>query len=183
MYTVKIAVASLAKPRWKAVVAECSGQVTSLIELLQGKLSQGVMEVVTRRDGGLFPNPKEISLTCSCPDWENPCKHIAAVLYVFADRLDDDPWLLLQWRGRSRDAVLGYLRGATGSDRAAVAPWWPLTPGAALPAEETRQIWPSGDPGHALARLGPLAVDVRGQPVTEKLADAYQALLQGAATR
>ena len=183
-YVVTVAAPQLAEEQWSRVIEAIRANVGFVAQLLSGEMPPALEDTFKATGVALLPaHWADIAATCSCPDWENPCKHIAAVLYVFADRLDDDPWLLLQWRGRSRDAVLGYLRGATGSDRAAVAPWWPLTPGAALPAEETRQIWPSGDPGHALARLGPLAVDVRGQPVTEKLADAYQALLQGAATR
>ena len=84
-YTVKLSIKALSGPRWRAVVDECAGQVTSLVELLQGKLSRGVMEIVTNKARGLFPSPKEISLSCSCPDWATMCKHVAAAMYG-ADR-------------------------------------------------------------------------------------------------
>jgi uncharacterized Zn finger protein len=99
MYTVAIGIAPLAVRRWKVVVGECAGRVTSLVELLQGKLSKGVMEVVTRKDQGLFPSPKEIELMCSCPDWATMCKHVAAVMYGVGARLDAEPELLFRLRG------------------------------------------------------------------------------------
>src|SRR5205823_654574 len=70
----------------------------SLIELLQGKLSKGVMDVVTATGGGLFPKPSEIKLDCSCPDWAGMCKHVAAVLYGVGARLDHQPELLFLLR-------------------------------------------------------------------------------------
>ncbi len=62
-----------------------------MLELLQGKLSQQVMSVVTDHDRGLFPNPGEIRLECRCPDWASMCRHVAAVLDGLGSRLDDHP--------------------------------------------------------------------------------------------
>lgn len=98
MYTVKLAVKPIARQRWSAVVEECSGQISSLVELLGGKLSKHVMQVVTNKDRGLFPSPKEISLDCSCPDFANMCKHVAAVMYGIGSRLDHQPELLFLLR-------------------------------------------------------------------------------------
>ena len=84
LYTVKIAIKTLPDKRWKELKRRCTGQIGSLIELLQGNLSDQVMEVVTDRSNGLFPLPGEISLQCSCPDWATMCKHVAAVLYGVA---------------------------------------------------------------------------------------------------
>ena len=80
LYTVKIDIAPLPAARWSSLKAACAGQVGSLLELLQGKLSSRVMEIVTDRDQGMFPSPKEITLSCSCPDWATMCKHVAAVI-------------------------------------------------------------------------------------------------------
>jgi uncharacterized Zn finger protein len=99
MYTVSISVDALAPARWNAVAKECSGKVTSLVELLEGKLSSGVMEVVTHRDRGIFPSPREIYLDCSCPDHAMMCKHVAATLYGVGARLDAEPELLFLLRG------------------------------------------------------------------------------------
>lgn len=99
LYTVKLSIKALPRPRWSAVVDECTGKVTSLVELLEGKLSHGVMAVVTDRARGLFPGPTEITLSCSCPDWADMCKHVAATMYGVGARLDTKPELLFLLRG------------------------------------------------------------------------------------
>lgn len=94
LYKIEIAIKSMPEVKWKSLVKSCSGKIDSLIELLQGKFSKSVMEVITQKDVGLFPNPKEISLKCSCPDSASMCKHIAAVLYGVGAMLDSKPeWL------------------------------------------------------------------------------------------
>ncbi len=98
LYEVSVNVTPLARPRWKGVVDACSGKIDSLVELLRGKLSDGVMRVVTDRDKGLFPAPSQIRLECSCPDWAQMCKHVAAVLYGIGARLDERPELLFTLR-------------------------------------------------------------------------------------
>ena len=98
LYKIEIRIETLVKGSWQGIKRECAGKIGSLIELLQGKLSQGVMGIITRRPGGMFPAPKEISLTCSCPDWAGMCKHIAAVLYGVGSRLDHEPELLFTLR-------------------------------------------------------------------------------------
>ncbi len=99
IYSVKVNIRPLPKERWRAVVRECSGKIDSLVELLTGKLSRGVMEVLCRPEAGLFPTSKEISLSCSCPDGAWLCKHLAAVLYGVGARLDQEPELLFVLRG------------------------------------------------------------------------------------
>jgi len=98
LYSVEITISSLPDPHWKCVKNECAGQIGSLVELLQGRLSRSVMDVVTRRGGGLFPKPAEIKMKCSCPDWAGMCKHVAAVMYGVGARLDDKPELLFVLR-------------------------------------------------------------------------------------
>lgn len=99
IYDIEIAIKPLPKDKWRRVKDSCAGQVGSLLELLQGKLSDHVMAVVTDKDRGLFPKPGEISLECSCPDWADMCKHVAAVLYGVGARLDERPELLFVLRG------------------------------------------------------------------------------------
>ena len=98
LYTVKVEVEAVPRARWKALCAECSGGIDSLVELLQGRFSRGVMERLCRPQTGLFPSPKEIAFTCSCPDWAVMCKHVAAVLYGIGARLDERPELLFLLR-------------------------------------------------------------------------------------
>ena len=99
VYEVKIEITRLARKRWTAIKSQCAGQIDSMIELLQGAISRGVMAVVTRKGGGLFPAPKDIALSCSCPDWATMCKHVAAVLYGVGARLDHQPEMLFTLRG------------------------------------------------------------------------------------
>lgn len=102
IYKVKVTISELAKARWKAICADCAGGIDSLVELLQGRLSRGVMERICRQRAGLFPQPSEIRFSCSCPDFALMCKHVAAVLYGVGARLDASPELL--FRLRSVDA-------------------------------------------------------------------------------
>ena len=106
LYTVKISIKTLASKKWKLLKKQCSGQIGSLLELLQGRLSDHVMGVVTDRQEGLFPLPKEISLQCSCPDWAVMCKHVAAVLYGIGARLDTKPELLFTLRGVNHEDLI-----------------------------------------------------------------------------
>jgi uncharacterized Zn finger protein len=96
IYQVSVKVTPVSKARWKAICTDCAGGIDSLVELLQGRFSKGVMERICRQNTGLFPSPKEIRLSCSCPDWAEMCKHVAAVLYGIGARLDEQPELLFR---------------------------------------------------------------------------------------
>ena len=98
IYEIKVEILPVAKPRWKSICEDCAGSIDSLVELLQGRLSKGVMERISQQQTGLFPSPKEIKLSCSCPDWAEMCKHVAAVLYGVGARLDQQPELLFRLR-------------------------------------------------------------------------------------
>ncbi len=98
LYTVEVSIKSMEKKRWQDVIKNCSGKIASIVELLQGRLSKGVMESVTSQNSGLFPSPQQISLKCSCPDWADMCKHVAAVMYGVGHRLDHEPELLFLLR-------------------------------------------------------------------------------------
>lgn len=98
LYEVALKVAPVSKARWKTICHDCAGAIDSLVELLQGRFSKGVMERICRQNHGLFPSPVEIKLSCSCPDWADMCKHVAAVLYGIGARLDHQPELLFRLR-------------------------------------------------------------------------------------
>jgi uncharacterized Zn finger protein len=98
VYSVEIAIKPLAAAHWSRIKSQCAGQVGSLIELLEGRLSEAVMSIMTHRDSGLFPKPAEIRMDCSCPDSATLCKHVAAVLYGVGARLDHQPELLFVLR-------------------------------------------------------------------------------------
>jgi len=122
LYRIEINIKPLAKNVWQAIQTECAGRIDSLIDLLQGKLSTGVMQVVTRQNGGLFPNPKEIALDCSCPDWADLCKHVAATLYGVGARLDQQPELLFVLRGVDSADLISRVSAAEAVRATATAP-------------------------------------------------------------
>ena len=100
LYHVTVTVAPVAEATWSAIRTDCAGGIDSLVELLQGRLSKGVMERICRPRTGLFPASAEIKLHCSCPDGAVMCKHVAAVLYGVGARLDERPELLFLLRGK-----------------------------------------------------------------------------------
>jgi len=106
LYTVDIGIKKLPPARWQAIRKACAGGIASAIELLQGRLSNSVMAIITHRTEGLFPRPAEIELKCSCPDYAVMCKHVAATLYGVGARLDDRPELLFVLRGVDHLALI-----------------------------------------------------------------------------
>jgi uncharacterized Zn finger protein len=98
LYDVKVTVQTLPAATWNGICTDCSGAIDSVVELLQGRLSEPVMARLCQEETGLFPSPREILFTCSCPDWAAMCKHVAAVLYAVGARLDNQPELLFTLR-------------------------------------------------------------------------------------
>ena len=98
VYKVKIAIKPVSRTLWTALCKDCAGSIDSLVELLRGHFSTSVMERVCLPKKGLFPSPKDIQLACSCPDWADMCKHVAATLYGVGARLDHSPELLFVLR-------------------------------------------------------------------------------------
>jgi uncharacterized Zn finger protein/DNA-binding transcriptional regulator YiaG len=106
IYTVTIGVDPLPSDQWEAVRKRCAGRIGSILELLEGRFSENVMDVVTDRKTGLFPLPGQIHLGCSCPDWATMCKHVAAVLYGVGARLDEAPELLFRLRNVDHEELI-----------------------------------------------------------------------------
>jgi uncharacterized Zn finger protein len=113
LYKVVIAIKPFPAEKWKALCQNCTGEIGSLVDLLQGKLSDRVMGVITQRETGLFPAPSEIELNCSCPDWADMCKHVAAVLYGVGTRLDTKPELLFTLRSVDQAELIAHAASAT----------------------------------------------------------------------
>lgn len=97
-YEVRIDISKLPPSTWDAIKQDCTTAIDSLLDLLAGQLSDGVMQRLTRQKSGLFPAPNEIRLSCSCPDGSYCCKHVAAVMYGVGARLDSSPDLLFTLR-------------------------------------------------------------------------------------
>ena len=116
-YTVKIDISEIDKKRWKDIRSECSESIDSLLDLLSGKLSDGVMKRLTDQKSGLFPSPREIGMSCSCPDYSSCCKHLAAVMYGVGARLDNQPELLFLLRGVDHQELVSQAIAAGNLDR------------------------------------------------------------------
>ncbi len=118
VYSVTISIGTLPVAAWKEIQRDCARSIASLIDLLQGRFDHGVMQRITRIDGGLFPKPKEIKMRCSCPDSAGLCKHIAAVMYGVGARLDRSPELLFTLRKVDHRELIGQAVTAENLDRA-----------------------------------------------------------------
>ena len=99
LYKISIVIDPLSAKAWGKLCQDCSQEVVSLLDLMRGKLSNAVIQRLTDPKDGLFPQPKEIKVTCSCPDYASMCKHVAAVLYGVGHRLDSSPELFFELRG------------------------------------------------------------------------------------
>jgi uncharacterized Zn finger protein len=190
VYEVRVAVAALPKTRWRAVCRDVAGAIDSVIELLQGRLSDRVMTRLCEEGTGLFPSPREIQLSCSCPDWASMCKHVAAVLYGIGARLDSEPALLFTLRkvkeadlvgGAGARAAAGLVKG-----RAPAAAARKVVEDAALgdvfgidiaPPEPKRRGRPTG--AKPAARKAPAS----SREPAARAAEAAPAKVSGAKTR
>jgi len=177
-YVVTISLPEPTTAQWAQIDAAIAAKVGFAAQLLAGELPTELEEVFASAGVDLFPHSwTQVRAACSCPDWGNPCKHVAAVLYVFADRLDADPWLALAWRGRTREQVLERLRMAM-PQRATerVAPWWPFAPGPLPSLDWTATSGSVLVAGEVLDRLEPLAVAIGRTPFTDLLGPVYDAI-------
>ncbi len=188
-YLVTVRSAPASETQWLKLEDAFRSRVGFVAQLLAGEVPPELEEAFSSARIDLFPRRwADIDARCNCPDRENPCKHLAAVLYVFADQLDDNPWLLLTWRGRRRDDLLETLRLGAGSSLdlgAEVAPWWPLVPGhldspATAPAitagVDAANVVPPEPRDRVLRRLGALEVKAFGGAALDALVDVYPAV-------
>ena len=130
LYKVRISIGEVVKAQWKSICTDCAGGIDSLVELLQGRFSKGVMERICRQGAGLFPKPSEIRFSCSCPDYASMCKHVAAVLYGVGARLDAKPELLFRLRAVNENdlvADIGQVAAAVEAGAGRPARCWKPT--------------------------------------------------------
>jgi len=166
-YKVTITVLPLTTAQWREVESRLAAQALFRARLLAGEMPAEIEQVFADAGTPLFPRSSgDLEMNCSCPDWEVPCKHLAAVCYVLAEAFDDDPFALLAWRGKARDDLLAALRGKTPGGAGDRAP-------SGGPASR-----PAGD-SPALAVLS----DVTGPPLAESLADFWSPGLSQARLR
>lgn len=110
-YRVFIETTTLSASAWQSVEDAMAARASFVASLLAGEMPNDIEDAFAASDCSLFPDPTEgIDAACSCPDWENPCKHIAAVFYLLAEGFDTDPFLMFAWRGRDKEQLLDALR-------------------------------------------------------------------------
>ena len=161
-YQVSITVRPLTSAQWRDVESRLAGQALFRARLLAGEMPAEIEEVFASCGTPLFPeSSRDLTMSCNCPDWGVPCKHLAAVCYVLAEAFDADPFAMLAWRGKGRDDLLAALRGKTAG------------PPARGPRPEAAGTSP------ALALLS----DVTGVPLEETLADFWSPGLSQARLR
>ncbi|RCX18384.1 SWIM zinc finger protein [Anaerobacterium chartisolvens] len=113
-YKVEIGIAKIKNEAWEKIKKSCEGKIESLQELIDGKFPKALSELFTAKGSGLFPSPKETSLSCSCPDWAVMCKHVAAVLYGIGARLDENPALFFTLRNVNiEELITEAIKGKT----------------------------------------------------------------------
>ncbi len=203
-YRVRIRFKALPENQWRRAEKAMASQALPLAKLLAGEMPYDIEELFASCKLALFPRSAgELAATCTCPDWENPCKHIAATYYILAERFDEDPFLIFAWRGRDQDELVERLRarrvpagrGAKTSTTSASASE-ASEPGVALsavldsfwscgPELDTFHVSPlAGEAPDALLRqLGPAPVEVGDHNLAEVLVGAYATLAHTAEQR
>jgi uncharacterized Zn finger protein len=177
-YKVSIGVLPLTTAQWRTVERRLAGQALFRAKLLAGEMPAEIEEVFAGCGTPLFPrSAADLDMRCSCPDWEVPCKHLAAVCYVLAEAFDADPFGMLAWRGRTRAALLAALREAAPPAHAAAGGGRPSggTGGALVPTA-------AAEPGDASSTHAVLA-DVTGPPLAQSLAEFWSPGLSPARLR
>jgi uncharacterized Zn finger protein len=194
-YKVRIGVLPLTTRQWRRVEEALGAQALFRAKLLAGEMPPEIEDVFTDCGTPLFPrSARDLEMSCSCPDWGVPCKHLAAVCYVLAEAFDDDPFAVLAWRGRGREDLLGALRrlppaaaGEPGPVIDVTAPplaeclrdrgpesFW--TPGMSRARLRAVQAAPVTAPDLVLRTFEPPPVQVRGMDLAALLAPGYRRL-------
>jgi uncharacterized Zn finger protein len=172
-YKVTIRVKTLSRQQWKRATAALGREARFVAKLLASEMPEDVEKAFEAAGLSLFPERrKDLTTACSCPDWSNPCKHIAAVYYLLGEEFDRDPFLIFELRGMARDELVALLGSAQqpGASRRAQAPLReeaeapppePLRPepgafwaGGELPADPFGDVAVPGSPAAVLRRLG-----------------------------
>ncbi len=159
-YRVRVGLTAFGKPEWARLERALAESAWYSAKLLAGEMPEDIEEVFGQLGLALFPaSSAELAMECSCPDWQVPCKHIAAVFYLLAEAFDADPFAILAWRGREREELLANLHALRASSAAA---------GSGSPAgpDSVAGARPGAGPGSA---AGPASV--AGPPAGVPLAD------------
>ena len=191
-YTITIQISPLSDAQWDEVIAALADRPIFMAQLLAGEMPQEIEEAFADVNLSLFPTAQDLIQECNCPDWAEVCKHLAAVQYILAERLDEDPFLLFRLRGKTQDEILDALSQLQGRDHGeeAVAPEYapppPLSDALSnfwgMGADATHfqtQIATPAEPYPVLARLGPPAFM---EDIERWLKPAYDVMSETAVT-
>src|SRR2546428_1744165 len=195
-YDVQIRLKPLSDQDWEKVTEAMAAQALFAAKLLAGEMPTNIEEAFAVVHLSLFPTAaRELDTDCSCPDWANPCKHIAAVYYLLAERFDEDPFLIFKLRGRTKEQIIEILREKRAETFSGETPTLTASAedssaaGAAEPLleENLETFWQAGEALETFAvhpeaaevdkailrRLGDAPFTVGGQNMASLLAKAY----------
>ncbi|MDP9866774.1 MULTISPECIES: SWIM zinc finger family protein [Streptosporangium] len=196
-YKVRIEIAAYDAEQWQALTGALAAQALYRAKLLAGEMPPEIEDVFHRCGLPLFPDRHDLGMDCSCPDWGFPCKHLSAALYVLAEAFDDDPFLVLAWRGMGKDALLGALRGTgdAGGEETARPGLLDVTdvpfterladfyvPGVSPARLRDRTALPAAPPDLLLRTLDLPPVTIRRTPILDLLRPAYRSFAEGDGT-
>ena len=193
-YSIKIKLKPLSDSDWDRVTEAMASQAIFAAKLLAGEMPTDIEEAFDAVNVSLFPTAEtDLDTDCSCPDWANPCKHIAAVYYLLAERFDEDPFLIFKLRGRTKEQIIEILRekraGTSSGDSSILVAGGEDSTGAAGPLleESLESFWQAPEALNTFAvrpeapqvdkavlkRLGDAPFTIGGQNMASLLAKAY----------
>jgi uncharacterized Zn finger protein len=189
-YKVRVAMPVVRHEEWERIFVSLASQASYCASMLAGELPHEVEDVFAEAGVTMLPSPtSRLTTSCTCPDWANPCKHVAAVCYLVAERFDLDPFAVLAWRGRDRAAALQRLRELRGGTTTEI-PGVERPPPITVPplSECLASFWEAGpalasvhlrpavseSAGAVLRQLPRGLLEVRGKDVGEVLRDTYR---------
>lgn len=184
-YRVRIGLPTLGKTEWTAVTDALANNAWFAAKLLAGEMPSDIEEVFAGAGVALFPaSTGELSMDCSCPDWRVPCKHLAAVFYLLAEEFDEDPFLVLAWRGRDRvsllDALAAHRTGGVTADKDDAGMFPALSEQLdsfwVVASVSARDPAPATEPDALLGQLPPRDLMVRNVALTDLLRPVYEAM-------
>jgi len=192
-YRVSVAITAYGEPEWTRLQAALAERAGHRARLLAGEMPPEIEEVFAACGLPLFPTRvaaagarrthDDLEMSCSCPDWGFPCKHLSAVLYLLAEAFDDDPFLVLAWRGRTKDDLLAALRvtEAAAHDPLAIEdpPFTDRLADFYTPGTGLSRLTGDGRPAHPdlLLRLAePPRITIRDTPLADLLEAVYRRL-------
>ena len=192
-YNVEIRFAQIAEDDWDKATEAMASKAVFAAKLLSGEMPTDIEDAFTEAGCSLFPGKKDIKTSCSCPDWADPCKHIAAVYYLMAEKFDEDPFLLFELRGKTKEEIIESLRKrriSTLDEDEVEAEDEVVTSPDDIPIEERLdEFWESGDglelvsphprppevANAILKRLGDAPISIGGANLASFLPRAYNA--------